>query len=103
MSHKGSPSERKAAPALLMLAGRASRHRQPHHATASATPAHMQTAGFEFNLMPLQIANLGRSQTMTIGEQDHGRVPVTVTIQLASYGNQLLDFGCGQVFAGPRN
>ena len=36
-------------------------------------------ACIELDLVPLQLADLGCPQTMPIGEQDHGRVPLTVS------------------------
>ncbi len=68
-----------------------------------AYPADVQAPGIEFNLVPLQNADFGGPKTMSIGNQDHGRVAMTVAAQLASRCHQLLDLGAGEIFAGPCN
>ncbi len=49
-------------------------------------PAHMQPTGIELNLVSLQIANLGSPQSVTVGDQDHGRVTMPVPARLAPAG-----------------
>ena len=45
---------------------------------ASLTPADVQAPGIEFDLVPLQIADFGGPKTMSIGQQDHGRIAMPV-------------------------
>ena len=52
----------------------------------------------ELDLVPLEIADLRSSQSMTIGDQDHGRVSVSVAIVLAGMVHELFDFAGSQVF-----
>src|SRR5262249_56376744 len=51
------------------------------------------------DLRPLQIGNLDSPQAVPEGNQDQRSVPVAVAPQLGG-GDQLLDLGRGQVFAG---
>jgi hypothetical protein len=53
--------------------------------------------------MPLQVAQLGRPQTVTIGDQDHGRVAMPVSPMLAGGLDQLLDLVAGQITPAPGN
>src|SRR5215831_9266279 len=52
-----------------------------------------------FNLRPLEIGDLNSPQTVPESNQDQRSVPVAVAPQLGG-GDQLLDLGRGQVFAG---
>jgi hypothetical protein len=45
--------------------------------------ADMQSTSIKLDLMPLQVAGLACSQSMAIGDQDHGCVAVSVTAELA--------------------
>jgi len=49
---------------------------------------------------PGQLAQLGSPQTMPIGDQDHGRIAMTVAVALRGL-DQLLDLGLGQVLPLP--
>ena len=51
----------------------------------------------QFDLVPLQVAKLGGPQAVPEGEQDHGRVAMTVAARLDGGGAQPLDLGHGQV------
>jgi hypothetical protein len=44
----------------------------------------VQASFRQLDLMPLQVAQLRGPQPMTIGDQDHGRITVTVAPVLAS-------------------
>ncbi len=52
--------------------------------------------GPQVDIIPAEFADLGSPQTVPIGYQDHGRVPMTVAIGLGRL-DQLLDLGLGQV------
>src|SRR6266853_3765485 len=41
-------------------------------------PPHMEHRAIEVDLVPAQVADLGRPEPMAEGHQDHGGVPVTV-------------------------
>jgi hypothetical protein len=51
----------------------------------------------EIDLVPLQIDQLARSQSMPEGDEDCGGVPVTIAAALAGSGHQPLDLGLGEV------
>src|SRR6185436_1753115 len=61
-------------------------------------PADMHAALVELDLMPLEIADLRGSQSVTIGDQDHGRVSMSVAAVLAGIVHELFDLAGGQVF-----
>jgi hypothetical protein len=48
----------------------------------------------KINLRPLKVAQLGSSQPMAKGQQDHGLIPVRPAIALAAL-DQLLDLAFG--------
>jgi hypothetical protein len=49
-----------------------------HAWCASLTPADMQAAGIEFDLVPLQIADFRGPKTMSVSQQDHGCIAMPV-------------------------
>src|SRR5262249_32008413 len=53
----------------------------------------------EINLLPAQGAQLGRSQAMPEGQQDHGRIPMPVSITAGSL-NKPLDLFLGEILSG---
>src|SRR5262245_2364075 len=61
-------------------------------------PADVHAALVQLNLVPLQIADLRGPQSMTVGDQDHGRVSIPVTAVLAGVVHELFDLASGQVF-----
>src|SRR5262249_10363623 len=64
---------------------------------SALAPADVQTAGIQLDLMPLQIAQLGRPKPVPVGDQDHGGVPVTVSTMLACGLDQPLDLAAGEI------
>ena len=54
--------------------------------------------GFEVDLRPFEVDQLARAQPMAVGQQHHGRVPVTVPIALCR-GHERFHFVGGQVLA----
>ena len=54
----------------------------------------------EIDLIPTQVYELGRPQTVAEGDKDHGGVPVTPAIGLGGT-DQPIDLGAGQVLPGP--
>src|SRR5262245_50937095 len=66
-------------------------------------PTDVQPAGVDLELVPLQIAQLGSSKPVAVGEQDHGRVAMPVTTVLASGLHELLDLAAGEVAPGADN
>jgi hypothetical protein len=61
-------------------------------------PADVHAAVVYFNLMPLEIADLRGPQSVTVGDQDHGRVSMSVAAVLAGIVHELFDLAGGQVF-----
>src|SRR5215510_13514337 len=66
-------------------------------------PTDVQPAGVDLDLVPLQIAKLGSSKPVAIGQQDHGRVAMPVTTALASGLDELLDLAAGESEPGADN
>src|SRR5262245_45698836 len=60
-------------------------------------PADVHAGVIQLDLMPLEIAELRGPQSVTVGDQDHGRVSVSVAAVLARMGHELFDFGGGQI------
>src|SRR5262249_16285796 len=54
-------------------------------------PVNVQAALGQFDLVPLQVADLRRPQTVAIGDQDHGRVTMSIAAVLARAVHQALD------------
>jgi hypothetical protein len=67
---------------------------------AALGPTDVQAPRGEFDLVPLQVAQLRGPQTMPVADQDHGGVAVTVAAVLPGRGHQGLDLGGGQILAG---
>jgi hypothetical protein len=61
----------------------------------------MERGQSEVDLAPFKAANLGGTQAMPVGDQDHGGVPVTVAVVLRGL-DYPLDLGRGEVFAHPQ-
>src|SRR5262245_35495246 len=61
-------------------------------------PADVYAALVELDLMPFEIANLRGPQSVTVGDQDHGRVSMSVAAVLEGIVHELFDFADGQVF-----
>jgi hypothetical protein len=61
----------------------------------------MQHRRIELDLVPPQVAELRRPKPMPEGQQDHGRVPVTVAIRLGGL-DQGLDLPGRQVLPGSK-
>jgi hypothetical protein len=55
----------------------------------------------QFDAIPFQVAHLDRPQAMPEGNQDHGGVPVPVTVR-ASRIHEPLDLGFGELLSIPR-
>src|SRR5262245_44044188 len=60
-------------------------------------PVNVQAACGLPHLLPLQVAYLGRPQTVPIGDQDHCRVAMAVATILASAVHQPLDLALGEI------
>jgi hypothetical protein len=45
----------------------------------------------QFDLLPLQVADLRCSKTVSIGDQDHGRVAMPIAAMLSGAVHQALD------------
>ena len=58
----------------------------------------MQPALVEFDLMPLQVAHLGSSEAVTIGDEDHRCIAMAVAIALGGF-DQPLNLALGEVAA----
>ena len=60
-------------------------------------PVDVQAALGELDLLPLQVAHLGGSQTVAIGDQDHGRVAMAVAAMLSGAVHQPVDLALGEI------
>src|SRR5262245_65603676 len=67
---------------------------------AAFEPRDVQPGMGEIDLLPTEGAQLGRSQSMPEGQQDHGRIAVAIPIT-ARRLHQPLDLSLGEVFADP--
>jgi hypothetical protein len=61
----------------------------------------VQDGAVEVDLVPAQVAGLGGAQPVPEGHQDHGRIPVTVSVGLGGL-DQSLDLAGRQVLPGPK-
>jgi hypothetical protein len=61
----------------------------------------MHDGAIEAHLVPAQVANLGRPEPVPKGDQDHGRIPMTVAVSLRGLDQGVDLAGC-QVLAGPK-
>jgi hypothetical protein len=68
-----------------------------HRGRAPFASTDVQTAGIEFDLMPLQVAQLGGPEPVAVGQQNHGRVAVAVATMLARGLDQPLDLTAGEI------
>jgi hypothetical protein len=57
----------------------------------------------KLNLVPLQIARLGRSQVVPVRDQDYGGIAMPVSAAFPSRCHQGLNLGCRQVLTRPFN
>jgi len=69
----------------------------------SVVTAHMQPTRVELDLVPLQIADLGRTQSVAIGDQDHGGVAMPIPARFPGCGHQVFELLGRQVFPGAGN
>src|SRR5215831_7441685 len=60
-------------------------------------PVNVQAALGELDLLPLQVADLGGPQTVSIGHQDHGRIAMAVAAVLARAVHQPVDLALGEI------
>jgi hypothetical protein len=60
-------------------------------------PVNVQAALGELDLLPLQVANLGGSQAMAVGDQHHGRVAMPIAAVLKRAVHQALDLALGEI------
>jgi hypothetical protein len=51
----------------------------------------------QLDLLPLQVADLRGPQTMAVGDQDHGRIPMPVAAMLSGAVHQPLNLALGEV------
>src|SRR5262249_15816265 len=68
-----------------------------HRGGALFAPTDVQPAGVDLDLVPLQIAHLGRSKPGAVGQRDHGGVPVAIAAVLARGLHELLDLAAGEI------
>src|SRR5262249_1058297 len=59
--------------------------------------ADVQSTDAQFDLVPVEVAELARSEPVPDGQQDHGRIAVTVAPVLPGRLEQPIDLGLGQV------
>ena len=61
-------------------------------------PVDVHSALVELDLVPLQVAQLGRSQAVTVGDQDHRCIAMSVPAALTSAVHQCLDLALNEIF-----
>jgi len=62
-------------------------------------PADVQAARGQLDLGPLQVAQLGCSQTVAVADQDHGRVAMAPAAALPGRRHQALDLSAREILA----
>src|SRR5262249_37451109 len=60
-------------------------------------PVNVQATLGEFDLLPLQVADLRGPQAVAIGDKDHGRVAMPIAAMLSGAVHQPLDLALGEV------
>src|SRR5262249_13015179 len=60
-------------------------------------PADVHAALVKLDLVPLEIADLRGSQSVTVRDQDHGRVSMSIAAVLAGIVHELFDLASGQI------
>jgi hypothetical protein len=60
-------------------------------------PVNVQATLGQLDLLPLQVADLRRPQTVAIGDQDHGRIAMPVAAMLSGAVDEPLDLALGEV------
>src|SRR4051812_10768855 len=68
---------------------------------AALDPANRQGGAAEIDLVPAQVHELARAQTVAICNQDHGGIAMAPTIRSGRL-DQTLDLGLGQILARPQ-
>src|SRR5262245_30097266 len=68
-----------------------------HAGNAVLDAVNVEAALGQFDLLPLQVADLRRPQTVAIGDQDHGRVAMPVAAMLSGAVHQALDLALGEI------
>jgi hypothetical protein len=63
----------------------------------------VKPASGQLDLMPLEIAQLRCTEAVAVGDQHHGRVPVSVPTRLTGRRHQPIDLTGGQILARPGN
>src|SRR5262245_42941222 len=63
-------------------------------------PGDVEAAMCQVNLLPTQGSQFGRSEAMSVGQQDHGRITVTMAVGTGCL-HQPFDLVLGQVLSGP--
>jgi hypothetical protein len=63
-------------------------------------PADVQRGRPEVDLIPAQVEQLGHSQPMAVGDEDHGGVAMAPAV-VFGFRHKPFDLSLGQVHAGP--
>jgi hypothetical protein len=61
--------------------------------------ADVQAAGGQLDLRPFQVAKLATPEAMSVGDQDHARIAMTIAASLPSRCHQPLDLALGEILA----
>jgi len=68
-----------------------------HAGNAVLDAVNVEAALGQFDLLPLQVAHLRGPQTVPIGDQDHGRIPMPIAAMLAGAVHQPVDLALGEI------
>src|SRR5215510_13220207 len=68
-----------------------------HAGDSVLATVNVQAALGQFDLLPLQVADLRRPEAMAVGHQDHGRIAMAVAAMLVSAVHQALDLALGEI------
>jgi hypothetical protein len=68
-----------------------------HAGNAVLDAVNVEAALGQFDLLPLQVADLWGPQAMAVGDQDHGRIAMPIAAMLSGVVHQPLDLALGEV------
>ena len=69
------------------------------HSATRSWPWDMQSTRRQFDLRPLEVAQLGSPETVAVADQDHGCVPMAPAASLPGGTHEALDLAAREVLA----